>query len=247
MVEAYSRSLTNAILLWYVLGMTNDPFAKGQKIRIRAGHAGAAFQEGEEFTVAAVDGLMLQLREPMVRYQQNCWWRAERFELVPAAGEQCAACGAPAEPRDCIVLTDEPCKLCAACWRRSVAANRAAIEARRFVTPQPEQPEAPPCFRTDCIPDRFYDGRVESVLINPTRAQRVKAGVEADPYLNRHAGTYLETESEQRANTDLLPRNQAARARNIAAARAELDREVTGPRFPAEGRSERALPRSNGR
>lgn len=70
-------------------------------------------------------------------------------------------------------------------------------------------------FRTGCTTDKFYEGRIESVVINPTRAQRVKAGLEPDPY-----GAEKVLPDMQRHKVAL--RNEAARLRNIAALKAEL-------------------------
>jgi len=60
------------------------------------------------------------------------------------------------------------------------------------------------------------------------------------------AAVVTSTDAEIAALTDALPKNEAARLRNVAALKAEMGRPFV-PRFPHEGRSDRALPRSNGK
>lgn len=102
-------------------------------------------------------------------------------------------------------------------------------EPKRDTIPVPTfafDPDHPsPVLIPDSRPAELFDGRIHSVSVN-------------DPY----QGHDIAADKLVAARTYELPEN--VRARRVATLRAELDRPMP---FPAEGRQDRALPRSNQR
>lgn len=157
------------------------------------------------------------------------------------ATEGCAACGKPASPRVCTVITQEPCKLCDACWMRSIDTNRAAIEARRS---QPQSaPKAEPVgcehglgFACGCKPMPPVQKRDPYAEHRERLKMKCHVVSESDQSLEQRIACRVD-------HDDVVT---GRRGRLVAALALDLACPV-GPRYPTEGRSERALPVTNGR
>jgi hypothetical protein len=130
----------------------------------------------------------------------------------------CELCDAPASARWALASFTVPeADLCDACANvgSDVTALVTALQRRRRDSTSATPPG------DDQTGELTTGGWIGAAYDSDSSA---RAPTPIDPYANRHAGTYLETDKEQRANTDLMSRNETARARNIAALRLELDR-----------------------
>ena len=108
------------------------------------------------------------------------------------------------------------------------------------------------CMYREQLSDALSPGRAltedGSVRVNEEQAEAltfrgIDPASDAEPEFKVECHKF--NDEHARKLTDTLPANVAARARNIAALAAELSTPVT-PRFPAEGRSDRALSVTNG-
>lgn len=212
--------------------------------------------EGRCYTVTAVGRFRSESSDHRLELDGlgSCGFRASRFEPVATpqadAAEGCAACGSPADPGcERGVGPHEGSPLCGDCACRDCQDLDSAIRARRS-QPKPA-PKAEPIgcehglgFACGCKPMPPIAEPAPVQKRDPYAEHREKLrqlfGTEDDwegVYCTDDATAYQMSQSVK---------NEAARKRNIAALAAELRRPV-GPRFPAEGRSDRALPVTNGR
>lgn len=195
-----------------------DPFAKGQAIRC-LDNGGYPLTVGKDYEVVAATGRQVCLVND--HGVQDLFFKS-RFEPVPAAGEECAACGATptcdsAFGQKTAKHANQEWRLCATCWRRPNGDNKNAIADRhlrkRPAPPQPEQ--AKPAVTITCVGEcRNIDHRSGccSLCGKPEQAK-------ADPYAAHRLSCLIEQGAQP--SEEIRSRNEAARLRNIAALKAE--------------------------
>lgn len=200
-----------------------DPFAKGDRVKHRY-HAG---------TVVSYEGP----KDVRVKFDDatdtfGVWAEYLTKEPVPAAGEQCAACGAsgakPCPGTVVYLLYSGQHKLCAACWNRPSRENDRDIARRNAgATPQPEQAK----FIDDDGVTRF--NLPEQAKVDPYAAERT------GPYGGSdltHEAYLAET---QRAEDEMTGRRAALVVALKAEHAASSKRSGLLETFPRQGRNPR--------